>query len=177
MPAQPATRTTELLLQINGLSARDRSNAILLKSIERQARKVLTAGDIAGGYTLLGALAAVQQDIVQLRAHHDKALKAAPHDTNVLRNYAISLVKIGAFDDGLSMATRTWELDKSSLQNLLLLIQLTVSMGRMQEAATLLNNVLDLRNAIIRRRIIVGTLRSYRRRPHCSQSTGLAMAL
>jgi tetratricopeptide (TPR) repeat protein len=144
MPAQPATRTAELLLKINGLSSRDRSNTLLLKGLERQARQVLAAGDLAGGYTLLGALAAMQQDIAELRTNHDKALKAAPHDANVLRNYAISLVKAGAMEDASSMASRAWEHDKSSLQNLLLLVRLTVSMGRMQEAASLLREVLKL---------------------------------
>jgi tetratricopeptide (TPR) repeat protein len=132
---QPATRTTELLNQINGLSSRDRDNDFLLKSLERQARQVIAAGDLSGGYTLLGALAAVREDAEETRSYHDRAASAAPTDPSIFRNYAISLLRLGLIDDAIAMADRSWKLDKTDRDNFFLLIQLTCQSGRIQEAA------------------------------------------
>jgi tetratricopeptide (TPR) repeat protein len=131
---QPATRSTELLAQINSLSVRDRDNSFLLKSLERQVRQVLGAGDFAGGYTLLGALAAVRGSVEEARSHHGKAASAAPGDPGIFRNYAISLLKLGLIDEAIAMADRSWRLDKSQGDNFSLLIQMILHTGRIQEA-------------------------------------------
>lgn len=134
MTGQPATRTAELLNEINSLGAADRHNTFLLKSLERKATQVLTTGDYSGGYTLLGALAAVRGDAEETRSQHGKAVAVAPSEPNVFRNYAISLLRVGLIDDAITMADRSWQLDKSQGENLVLLIQLTSHSGRIQEA-------------------------------------------
>jgi tetratricopeptide (TPR) repeat protein len=131
---QPATRSTELLAQINSLSVRDRDNNFLLKSLERQVRQVLGTGDFAGGYTLLGALAAVRGNVEEVRSHHAKAASAAPGDPRIFRNYAISLLKLGLIDEAIAMADRSWQLDKGQSDNFSLLIQMILHAGRIQEA-------------------------------------------
>jgi tetratricopeptide (TPR) repeat protein len=134
MQGQPETRTNDLLGKINSLSQRDLGNEVLLKILERQSRDVLSAGDAAAGYTLLGALAAVRQDKAGARSFHAKAVAASPRDPGIYRNYAISLVKLGSFDDAISAADRAWALDNSQLENLALLVQLISSTGRLREA-------------------------------------------
>jgi tetratricopeptide (TPR) repeat protein len=134
MQGQPETRTNDLLGRINSLSPRDRDNELLLKMLERQSREVLSTGDAAGGYTLLGALAAVRQDKAGVRFFHDKAVAASPRDPSAYRNYAISLIKLGSFDDAISAAERAWALDSSQLANLSLLVQIISSTGRIREA-------------------------------------------
>ncbi len=131
---QPKTRTQELLDQINGLSAADLANEFLLRSLERQARQVLSTGEAECGYTLLGALAAARQDVDDTQCFHDKAVALASRDPDVYRNYAISLVRVGLIDDAISMADRAWRLDNSQLSNLRLLVQLTCHGGRIREA-------------------------------------------
>jgi hypothetical protein len=134
MTGQPATRSNELLDEINNLGAADRDNAFLLKSLERKATQVLRTGDYSGGYTLLGALAAVRGDAEETRSQHAKAVAVAPSDTDVLRNYAISLLRVGLIEDAITMADRSWQLDKTQVQNLVLLTQLTLHSGRVQGA-------------------------------------------
>src|ERR1700739_970227 len=105
MPGRPETRVRELLAQIKNLSSRDLVNTFLLKGLERQARQVLAA-DQFGGLMLLGALAAAQGDVKEMRANHEKALQLAPRSPDALQNFAISLLKVGAFDEAASMASR-----------------------------------------------------------------------
>jgi tetratricopeptide (TPR) repeat protein len=132
---QPKTRARELLDEINSLSARDRDNEVLLKKLELECRKLLRTQDSAYGNTLLGALAAVRRDESQTRAFHDKALAADTSNPDTLRNYSVSLYKLGVLDDAIDMASRAWEMDKTREDNLSLLVEVTCASGRMRDAA------------------------------------------
>lgn len=139
MTGQPATKSPELLNQINTLSAKDRDNAILLKRLKREASQVLATGEVASGYTLLGALAAMRGNAEETRSYHAKAVAAAPSDPAIFRNFAISLLRVGLIDEAISMADRSWRLDQSQNDNFNLLVQLTCHGGRIQEAVNLVH--------------------------------------
>jgi tetratricopeptide (TPR) repeat protein len=138
---QPKTRAGELLDKINTLSADDRGNEFLLMSLAREARQVLGTGEIAFGNMMLGALAAMRQDVSQARAFHEKAVNAEPRNPDILINYAISLYRLGALDDSIEMANRAWKLDESREDVHELLVQLTSSGGRLRDAAQCLREV------------------------------------
>jgi hypothetical protein len=143
MPSQRETSEAKLLDQINAISSSDRENEFLLKGLERRAEQLLSV-DALAGYTVLGALAAIRQDIPAVKANHDKALRMSSTAPDVLRNYAVSLSKAGAVDDAIVMARRAWELDRSQSDNLSLLVQLNCEAGHMTEAARRAHEALQI---------------------------------
>jgi hypothetical protein len=137
MAGQPKPRTSELMQALNALSHKDRSNVFQLKMLESEARKV-QAVDAADGYTLLGALAAVRGDVDAVKANHERALRLAPGDVYFIQNFAISLMRVGAYEDGIGQARRLFSMDKST-KSAMLLVEILGLTGRLQEADKILS--------------------------------------
>ena len=98
--AAPASRTSELLEQLNRLSRSFAPDEIALRRVKSEARKMMSTNP-ADAHIILGAIGSIEGDAEATHHHHRTALRLEA-SAQVLQNYSISLMHLGQVAEALS---------------------------------------------------------------------------
>ncbi len=107
VPAR-ATKASELVEQINSIRYADEVDDLALRRIDRDAQKLMTA-DPEGAHTVLGAVAALQGRVDDVRRHHRIALQQSGHSAQASRNYSVSLMDLGEMIEAFEAAREAFQ--------------------------------------------------------------------
>lgn len=103
----------DLHQSIESLAKSGDLNDFLIKKVERDINN-LKHLDAMTSYVLLGMLSASTGDCEGMRVNHERALKINPADNLALLNYAVSLQKCGAAQEGVQYAAKALEIEMSA---------------------------------------------------------------
>jgi hypothetical protein len=137
MIPQPATKLQELTERLNSLNLVGARNDLEVASIRHEVEKLIPALP-ARAYSLLGMLAAVQEDEPGMRIWFGNALKASPGDVELRLNFAAALVNAGFVSEARRTIGTTYRLETGNLEVLDYLISCTAWSMRFREASDLL---------------------------------------
>ncbi len=127
---QPREAFVQLMDELKRLGPDQRHDSPTLQRFESQAKSLL-ADDPVGAHQILGAIAAFRLDVREMHDHHWNALRHAPGDPLVFRNYSLSLGKLGFLTDALRYAERAHESAPDHPECLASLIRATSDLGHM----------------------------------------------
>lgn len=107
--------------------------AFELQKLKREA-KALAKVDAAWSWVLQGMVAVLAEQPDEMRKCHEIALNIEPHDEELVRNYAVSLMKMGFVSEALKTIRIAYRLAEGHSGNLELLIDYSWEAGRIREA-------------------------------------------
>lgn len=105
---QPATKTSDLVKDLNNLTSSEIRNEVRMKGLKVRAQKIVSA-DPAEGYCLLGMISAVLQDIKGMHENHEKSLRLADSSWEYIQ-YAKSCLKNGLPDEASKIYAQAYNI-------------------------------------------------------------------
>ncbi|VAX19797.1 hypothetical protein MNBD_NITROSPINAE02-2166 [hydrothermal vent metagenome] len=133
MTAQPKLKLNEIVEKINKLSLADRKNTFLLGQIKRDAQ-TLRKNDALSASIILGMVASIENNIDEMRSHHENALRINESDFFANINYAASLWKTWFLSEANDYYLKAYETNPSDYRVILNLVNNLLFMGRFKDA-------------------------------------------
>ena len=128
------TKSNELVELLNRLA--EQPSEFQLAKAKREA-KALVSKDANEGYTLLGIIAALEQNAGEMHRNHRLAIQNAPNNWWGQENYAKSLFRLGYFSEASDLASRLADRDPTHLDILRTAIGASTRAGKLERAIDL----------------------------------------
>ena len=131
---QPQTIANDVLKQLNALKAAANHLTDFQSRKLKQEIKKLKDVDVSGMWLLLGMLAALEGDEVEMRHCHDNAITNSNGKLEALLNYGVSLGMMGYFEEALVKFRTAYNNNQEDLVVVDALIDGCLNTGRFEEA-------------------------------------------
>jgi hypothetical protein len=96
MTAQPAPKTQELAEKIDSFfDIKRKPSEFNIRLLKRDARKLNGKIEYSDYYSLLGLIASLENDKVNIINYYEEAIKSSPNDYQTYHNYVVSLSQRG----------------------------------------------------------------------------------
>lgn len=135
MPSRLKPKAGPLLEQLNALFETWNWTEFSLQKLRRDA-ELLVEGNktIPDSYVALGAVATLQNDPEGARSAFRRAMGRFPGDSLVLRNYSVSLLRLGYSEESITLANDAVQRNQGSFADLEQLIASYIQSGKFLEA-------------------------------------------
>ncbi len=130
---QPASKVSSLIDEINLFLETQDFSEFDLKRLKKESEKVKKNVDVADGFSLLGMIACLEDDIDAMRSYFKRAIQQSGGNPLHRANYAKCLGYQGIHQDAYEQALRAYEKDQSCIDALDVLIKKTCFLNKIEE--------------------------------------------
>lgn len=117
MGPQPETITDDILSELGAFKNRSKANAFSLNKYRREAEKLKDI-DPSGYHTILGAIACLETDVINMHKHHQNAILLSGNGISEVFNYIASLDVSCLWKEAYELSIKAYNEDKSDISRL-----------------------------------------------------------
>lgn len=136
----PKKNTQNVIRELIEIEKSGQLNEFTIKKYTQKAKQIIkTNVDIAGGYTILGILFALQGKAQDVRESFDNAIRLNSSSSTIYMNYSLSLLKLGYLSDSFEVCQKAAKLFPSEQNIYYYLVQRAVVLGKYNVAQEYIN--------------------------------------
>jgi tetratricopeptide (TPR) repeat protein len=133
MNHQPEIKANSLIKQVESLFDAPERDEFTIAKLKTKAKQLVST-DPFNGKILLGNLAALEHQIVELRNNFESAIKLQPNNPVGISSYAASLDYLGYFSEARELGEKAYRLAEGNPKILSNIIEGSIHSGRYQDA-------------------------------------------
>ncbi|GEM_PF-6002389 len=130
---QPSSKVSILIDEINLFLETQDFSEFDLKRLKKESEKVKKNVAVADGFGLLGTIACLENDIDAMRSYFKRAIQQSGGHPLYINNYAACLFYLNLYKDAYEYALKAYEKDRSYLEALDFLIEMTCVLNKKDE--------------------------------------------
>ena len=131
-----ATQGPELVNRLTAIVNAQELDEVGIRRLRREARLLMDVDPVAA-HTVLGGLASISGDIVQVRAHYEAAQRFSASPSETLANYATALSSAGEMNDAFHTIVQAYGQSPDNLRILKAAVILALQSGQFLEGCEL----------------------------------------
>jgi tetratricopeptide (TPR) repeat protein len=124
LKAQPESEVSSLIAELNHFMKTSDFSELDLKRLKKKAENIKNNVDLAAGFSLLGAIASLENDIEAMRSYSERAIQQSGGDPLHILNYSSFLKHFKLYEEAYEQALKAYEKDPSDTDSLNELIEL-----------------------------------------------------
>lgn len=109
----PQEKATTIIEELNEIGSSEEVDDLTLNRYKHEAEKLKSSGYLMESFIILGMIACLEGDEEKMHSSHKNAIAYAQENPNATRNYAVSLLRMGAIKEAYQYFLKTYNLDQA----------------------------------------------------------------